>query len=222
MTQKLLTLPFRLGFGAARTAFDISAKTLDISTSLVETAIGIIRPGSHETERQEETPARQETAASAPATASPRPTSPPRQTSETSERENRQRASRVNGQPTTPTFPPPAPTPATVTPPEQLPNTPLTPQQDAIKTIDEADEEEIVAEFAEPGAEDGAGAQLQVEEPWEGYALMNAGAVISRLEQADPAQLALVELYEQMHKKRQTVLSAAAKRLRALSPPETQ
>jgi hypothetical protein len=208
MTQKLLTLPFRIGFGAARTAFDISAKTLDISTSLVETAIGIIRPGSHETERQE--------TASAPSAASPTPTSPARETRES--REDRQRSSRVNGQPTTPTFP----TPATVTPPEQLPDTPLTPQQDAIKTIDEEDEEEIVAEFAEPGAEDGAGAQLEIEEPWEGYASMNAGTVISRLEQADPAQLALVELYEQMHKNRQTVLSAAAKRLRALSPPETE
>lgn len=220
MTQKLLTLPFRIGFGAARTAFDISAKTLDISTSLVETAIGIIRPGSHETEHQESTASRASGAATASPTRPPTPTRPPSESRET--RDDRSRESRVNGHPTTPTFPPPAPTPATVTPPDQQPDTPLIPEHDAIKTINETDEEEVVAEFAEPGAEEGAGAQLEVEEPWEGYAAMNAGTVIDRLNQADPAQLALVELYEQTHKNRQTVLSAAAKRLRALSPPETE
>lgn len=214
MTQKLLTLPFRLGFGAARTAFDISAKTLDISTTLVETAIGLIRPGGQETEHEQATSDQ----ASSASPSTPAPSETPSRQPRT--RERRERESRVNGGPTTPTVPPPAPTPATVTPPEQQPDTPLTPEQEAIKTIDEADEAEVVAEFAEPGAEDGAGAQLDVEQPWEGYASMNAGSVIDRLQQADPAQLALVELYEQTHKNRQTVLSAAAKRLRALSPPE--
>jgi hypothetical protein len=49
---------------------------------------------------------------------------------------------------------------------------------------------------------------------------MNANTIIGRIDQASAAELALLELYEQMHKKRQTVLSAAAKRLRALSPPQ--
>ncbi|HWD65300.1 MAG TPA: hypothetical protein VG405_09005 [Solirubrobacteraceae bacterium] len=219
MTQKLLTLPFRLGFGAARTAFDISAKTLDVSTTLARVAIETIRPG-HDSGPDTEAPSepRQDATASqtggspeAQSTTSESPESPPKT--------RRPRESRVNGHSAASPTPPPPPAPPTpITPPDEQPDTPLTREQEVVKTLD--DEEELVAEFAEPGAEDGAGAQLDIQEPWEGYARMNAGTIVSRIDQAGAAELALVELYEQTHKKRQSVITAAAKRLRALSPPE--
>ncbi len=85
------------------------------------------------------------------------------------------------------------------------------------KTVDE--EPELVAEFAERGAENGAGANATVDEPWEGYAKMKADAIVARLGEADLAELAVVELYEQTHGKRQTVLRAAERRHRSLTGP---
>jgi hypothetical protein len=197
MPQKLLTLPLRIGFGAARTA-------LGISTRLAATAIDLVRPGS----------------SPSPTSAPPssRPTQPPpgpdKRTPAAPERSD----PRANGRPEAPPVPrtPPDP-PAPITPPAEQPDTPVSSEQAAIKTID--DEDEVVAEFAEPGAEDGAGAAFQVDEPWEGYARMKADAIITRIGEADAAELAILELYEQTHKKRQRVLATAAKRLRSLSPP---
>lgn len=207
MSQKLLTLPFRLGFGAARTALDISTKTLDVSVKLAQFAIETVLPSGHDPSRQGPAP---DSGSREPAAHdAPQPPAPQRRQS---------RESRVNGHAATTPSPPAVPAPrAPIIPPDEQPATPLSHEQEVVKTLE--DEEELVAEFAEPGAEDGAGAQLDVEEPWEGYAHMNAAAVISRIDQADQAALALLELYEQTHKKRQTVLAAATKRLRALSPP---
>lgn len=210
MTQNLLTLPLRIGFGAARTAFDISYKTIDVSIKLAGTAIGTIRPGAGQTTGATETatPPPAEPPARTPQPRKPRTTSP--------------QTSRVNGQSgqNGQSVPPPIPTapPPPLTPPSEQPDTPLTSQEAATKTLD--DEDEVVAELAEPGAEDGAGAQLDVAEPWEGYAELNAEEAIDRISAASAAELAVVELYEQTHKKRRTVLDAAAKRLQALSPPE--
>jgi hypothetical protein len=72
----------------------------------------------------------------------------------------------------------------------------------------------VVSELAEPGAEDGAGADVSVAEPWEGYAGMTAKQVIARLEGATPAELAAVSLYESAHKGRQTVLAAVERELK--------
>ena len=80
-----------------------------------------------------------------------------------------------------------------------------------------SEEPELVRESAEPGAEDGAGAQLTVMEPWNGYARMNAREVIARARQAGPAELATVRLYESRHRSRQTVLAAVDRQLK-LSP----
>ncbi|WP_249010482.1 hypothetical protein [Conexibacter sp. DBS9H8] len=92
---------------------------------------------------------------------------------------------------------------------------PLTPQQAAVKTID--DEDELVAEVAEPGAEDGAGAEVHLPEPWHGYGSAGAEAIIARLSEADAAQLAVVELFERAHRNRAGVLDAAATRLAELA-----
>jgi hypothetical protein len=71
-----------------------------------------------------------------------------------------------------------------------------------------SEEPTLVEELAEPGAEDGAGAEVHVEEPWDGYAQMNAKRVVDRLRGARPAELAAVQLYESSHRRRQTILNA--------------
>jgi hypothetical protein len=78
-----------------------------------------------------------------------------------------------------------------------------------------SEEPALVREEAEPGAEDGAGAGVTVQEPWEGYAQMTARDVIARLDGATPAELAAVSLYETGNRSRQTVLEAVQRQLRA-------
>jgi hypothetical protein len=78
-------------------------------------------------------------------------------------------------------------------------------------------EPELVAEFAEPGAEDGAGPEIRVEEPWDGYAKMAASDVRDRVLVAGPEELAVVQLYETMHRKRRTVLDAVERRSKELA-----
>lgn len=76
-----------------------------------------------------------------------------------------------------------------------------------------------VAEFAEPGAEDGAGAELEFQEPWEGYSQQDARTILRRLGPAGSEALAAVDLYERTHRKRRSVLAAAERRLEQLSGP---
>lgn len=80
-----------------------------------------------------------------------------------------------------------------------------------------SEEPELVREEAEPGAEDGAGASVHIRPPWEGYERMGAREVITRLADADAAELAAVELYERSHRSRQTVLDAVERRLKAVN-----
>lgn len=85
-----------------------------------------------------------------------------------------------------------------------------------------SEEPELVREEADPGAEEGAGAQLRVAEPWAGYHLMNARDVIDRLVSATPEELAAVELYERSHRRRKTVVAAAERALKLAAPPGRQ
>jgi hypothetical protein len=78
-----------------------------------------------------------------------------------------------------------------------------------------SEEPELVQEVAEPGAEDGAGAAVHVAEPWQGYARMTAKQIIDRLADASPAELAAVQLYESIHRDRQTVRAAAERNLKS-------
>ena len=81
---------------------------------------------------------------------------------------------------------------------------------------DHVDEEVVlVAEVAEEGAEDGAGAEVRIEEPWEGYDEMTAPQINDRLTAATSELAAAVELYESAGKRRRTVLAAAERALRA-------
>jgi hypothetical protein len=80
---------------------------------------------------------------------------------------------------------------------------------------DHVDEEIVlVAETAEAGAEDGAGAELHVDPPWHGYDRMTAADIRDRLSAATPAEAAAVELYEATMKSRRSVLDAAGRALR--------
>lgn len=72
----------------------------------------------------------------------------------------------------------------------------------------------LTAEFAEEGAEDGAGAEVHVNEPWPGYAQMRVGELKERVATASSAELAAVELYEASHRARKSVLDAVAARAR--------
>jgi hypothetical protein len=75
---------------------------------------------------------------------------------------------------------------------------------------DHVDEEPVlVAETAEEGAEDGAGPELTVEAPWDGYERMTAADIRDRLAAASTTVAGAVELYEASHKARRSVLDAA-------------
>jgi hypothetical protein len=52
------------------------------------------------------------------------------------------------------------------------------------------------------------GAEIRVEEPWEGYRAMTAPDVVDRLRIADDATRAIVRLFESTHRKRKTILAA--------------
>ena len=71
-----------------------------------------------------------------------------------------------------------------------------------------------VEAFADPGAEDGVGAAVHIEEPWRGYGHMTANDIITRLTTASREELAAVALYERAHRDRRTVVAAAERELR--------
>jgi hypothetical protein len=119
-----------------------------------------------------------------------------------------------NGTPARPVTSEPVPRPA---PPPPAAEPPVEPERVEEEHVDEGTV--LVAEVAEPGAEDGAGAELEVEEPWDGYDRMNADEIADRLSTATREEVAAVQLYEAVNRSRDTVLEAAEKRLRELTPP---
>jgi len=78
-----------------------------------------------------------------------------------------------------------------------------------------SEEPVLVEERAEPGAEEGAGAEVRIQEPWEGYEESTAKDVIARLGTATTAELAAVQLYESGHRGRQIILAAVERELRS-------
>lgn len=69
-------------------------------------------------------------------------------------------------------------------------------------------EVELVAESAERGAAEPPGAELRVDEPWEGYRRMKVAEIAARLDGQPAEVLAAVELYESAHRRRRGVLDA--------------
>ena len=112
-----------------------------------------------------------------------------------------------------------APAPPVERPPEErtepAPPPEVTPPR--AEPVHVSEEPVVVDEFAEPGAEDGAGAEVTITEPWAGYAVMTAQDVIARLADATPAELAAAQLYETAHRRRATVIAAVERELRAKS-----
>lgn len=78
-------------------------------------------------------------------------------------------------------------------------------------------EPELVAEFSEPGAEDGAGAEIHVAEPWDGYKRMRVADVRDRVTVAGAEELAVVQLYEMTHRRRRSILDAVERRTKELA-----
>jgi hypothetical protein len=76
-----------------------------------------------------------------------------------------------------------------------------------------SEEPELVAEMAEAGAEDGAGAEVAVEEPWPGYDEMTASDIEDRLVTEGAETAAAVSLYEASRKGRASVIEAASRNM---------
>ena len=70
-----------------------------------------------------------------------------------------------------------------------------------------------MAETAETGAEDGAGAEVAVDEPWPGYDQMTAADIEERLLAEGPETAAAVSLYEASRKGRASILEAASRNM---------
>jgi hypothetical protein len=215
MNANLLILPLRATAGAARLSLRLGSQ----ATALVGRLLGVSRPQpgpASEWARRPSSPASPSGPASpsspisqsSPASLS----SPISQSSPASPSSPTSRPARPpsgNGPPAATTTPPPA---ATAPPPAVAPS-PLTRGEAVAKAVD--DTPELVGESADRGAEEGAGAQVEVEPPWPGYEAMTAGAVIDRIAAVSPAELAVVGLYERSHKHRRTVLAAVERRARA-------
>jgi hypothetical protein len=105
-----------------------------------------------------------------------------------------------------------APGPVDVKPPPTRDSPPAVPDELIPDHVDE--EVVLVAEVAEEGAEDGAGPELHVDEPWEGYDRMAAVEVCDRLTAATAELAAAVELYESTRRSRRSVLEAAGRAIR--------
>ncbi|HSO98001.1 MAG TPA: hypothetical protein VLP43_03545 [Solirubrobacteraceae bacterium] len=209
MLTGLITLPLRLGLRSAQFALTVSGRAVGVAWSAVETFM----PGH---------------GGSAPQHAAERPFPRERESAETSN-------GHANG--TAPVDAPveddaPARDPraefelgdprvlSREAPPEpevrasdDLPDAAVSEVPSAPEHLDT--ELTLVESFAEAGAEDGAGAQIRIEEPWEGYGELPANDVIARLKQATAVELAGVQLFEASSKQRTTVLNAVERQLKA-------
>jgi hypothetical protein len=215
MVGELIMLPVRIGVRATRLWLRAAEETVSIAASATSRVVGMTSRGSEQAAEprppesgqngrsdlagpsgapsETSSAARESTTRGA---ASPRPSNGASAAAPTADR------------PPTPPAPPSLP-PAPTDPPDAL--------RDMMGEGEPAhvsEEPTLVEEFAEPGAEDGAGAQVHVQEPWAGYAKMNAKQIVGRVGSATPAELVAVQLYEGAHRGRQTVLNAVQRELR--------
>jgi hypothetical protein len=224
MAGQLFTFPLRLGLrvarGAVRSGMQVPRRAVGVATFVVRAATSGGSPAPAESPRRDssETPPHRRQ----PDADGPRPGSEPSGPNggapdeHAAGDEERQSASDTG----TATLEPerdPAEHAA-----EAVEHTPETPAAASAPDVEATpphvtDEPTLVQSVAEPGAEDGAGAQVTIEEPWEGYAKLNARDVIGRLGQSSPEELAAVELYERVHKNRETVLAAVARQAKTQS-----
>jgi|tagenome__1003787_1003787.scaffolds.fasta_scaffold20908844_4 hypothetical protein len=111
--------------------------------------------------------------------------------------------------------PPVEPVESVPVPEPEPPPVPPEPEPDAPVHIDT--EPELVAEFSEPGAEEGAGPEIHVAEPWDGYGRMRVADIRDRVAVAGAEELAVAQLYEVTHRRRRSVLDAVERRSKQLA-----
>ena len=205
MVGELIMLPLRVGIRATRLWFRVAEETANVAASASGRLIGLAASRGSDGDGTGASAVAGSERARGSEVQSRRPGG-----SEVHSRQQRPRGSGAeNRQPaSSATAPPPVP-PASATASER-PLEPLRPEPSHV-----SEEPALVEELAEPGAEEGAGAEVRVEEPWEGYAHTNAKEVVARLSSATPAELAAVQLYESRHRRRQTILAAVQRELRS-------
>ena len=186
MVHEVITVPLRMGADAARGGLRVVGRAITLGLNATERLIDAAIPRS---DGAADAPHHAEASNSAAATPPPSADQPaPTATS-------------------SPTFVAPAPPtpPAAPEAPSAAPApTPAHVSRDA----------RHVEAFADPGAEDGPGASVHIQEPWRGYGRMTANDIIARLTSASREELAAVALYERAHRDRQTVLAATERELR--------
>lgn len=225
MTGQLVTLPVRLGVRSARlmlhAAEDLTGLALE-ATLRVAGVVGNLVPGGRPSPGAASWPASQPPTPERP-TPTPSTPSTPRPASSAPQSDVPAPDPRIARRASAERAPAAAPAPTNGAGAEELASRRLE-REGTVAPIDlEATSQEpahvseqpvLVRESASPGAEDGAGASIHVQQPWEGYEHMNARAVIARLSGASAAELAAVQLYEGMHRRRQTVMAAVERQLR--------
>ncbi len=211
MVGELMTLPVRAGVRVTRFAFNT---TLTVSARALTLAGDVLQSFTGQHEDAPSPPQRRQNGAAADERPSRAPNGTPPKRAPSSRASSRPKpASETAAEPAAQT---PA-EPAAQTPPRpvDVPPEPADAQPEPEpEPIHVSEEPELVAEVAEPGAEEGAGASITVDEPWEGYAHLSAKDIVDRLAGADSAELAAIQLFESTHKKRETVLTAVERELR--------
>jgi hypothetical protein len=193
-----------LSAGVARNAGSVA---LSIVRTLAARVLGH-RPGSDAASGWTR---RWEPSSSRPVGEPPPPPSEPRRPAATAPAPRTRAPSPVPPPAPAPAMQAPAPAPVSQPAPAPAPAAPQAPAPPEPAHVDSG--AVVVAEFADAGAADGAGAEVHVDEPWEGYSRLTARDVTAQLATADPATLAVVRLYESSHRKRRTVLAAVDRRL---------
>lgn len=220
MIGKLMTLPLRVSLKTTSLALRGTLELTQTTFSVGEQLISLLRhddggaaPSPHPEAPHRETPDREASRqqAGSPRAARESAVAPEPPSSDVPRRDPRRSATTNGSEP-----PVAEPRPARTEPPAELrqnvidldaPPEPLDGDSDPV-----SEEATLVEERADPGAENGAGAQIHVAEPFQGYDALNAQAVIARVSAADEAQLTAIRLYESTHRKRGTVLRAVDRR----------
>jgi hypothetical protein len=208
-----ITIPLRIAALQLRMARAVAEAALDLTRDLA----GGSPLGRDDVVEATEAPPAPATPA-APRPAGPDPVEPARQ-ARRGAAVQRTRARREPPAATTATDVPPAPDAAprprprraarkaTAAKPARARRTgPTRGQAAAIREAQRETEGTAPAGTAGPAA--GAGPEIRIDAPWEGYDAMALDEVLARLEGADEATVAAVRLYEGQHENRQAILLA--------------
>jgi hypothetical protein len=191
MVHEVITAPLRIGADAARGGLRVVGRAITLGLSATERLIDAAIPRSGGAAAAPHHAEASNSAAAAPPPSADQPA------------------------------PAPTPSPTSMAPaPPVAPEAPTVAAAPAPTPAHVSRDARQVEAFADPGAEDGPGASVHIQEPWRGYGRMTANDIIARLTTASREELAAVALYERAHRDRQTVLAAAERELRrATAPP---